>query len=73
MVFPREKMVAIRHEEDLLAAHRRGEFVEQAGRVAADDLVIIADHEEQLARVAFRPSMMRPSCMSSVSSKVAPA
>src|SRR4051812_10381032 len=54
MIVTREAMIAAGHEEDLFAARGRGEFVEQAGRVAANDLVLLADHEEKLARVVFQ-------------------
>ncbi len=44
-------MVTTRHETNLLGARGRRELIEQAGRIAADDLVLFPDQEDELARV----------------------
>ncbi len=51
MVGPGEKMVTTRHETNLLGARGRRDLIEQAGRIAADDLVLFPDQEDELARV----------------------
>ena len=51
MVWPGEKVVTSRHEMNLLGARGRRNLIEQAGRIAADDLVVFADQEDELARV----------------------
>ena len=51
MVGPGKKMVTTRHETDLLGARGRRDLIEQAGRIAADDLVLFPDQEDELARV----------------------
>jgi hypothetical protein len=51
VVGPGEKMVTTRHEPNLLGARGRRDLIEQAGRIAADDLVLFPDQEDELTRV----------------------
>ena len=51
MVGPGEKMVAIGHEMDFLGTRGGRNLIKQAGRIAADDLVVFTDQEDKLARV----------------------
>src|SRR5262245_57811035 len=49
VVLPGEEVIALRNDDDLLAARGRGVLVEQDSGVLADHLVLLADQDDELA------------------------